>query len=212
MPSSMDFTTSANCFFSSPFQRQQFFDRHVSGPSVGALRQRSTCVTIRVGRAGTASSSAAPTNRSIAPLICTPLPQLLATAAPPNSVMSSRRGMCPMRLETGDRIVVKRADWKGRLEKKVMSALGQKHMCGAKGDVRFSPKSDHVHCKRLLPLCANSGHCMLYSNTSSAHPTSVLGTLRPSALAVLRLIYSSTFVDCCTGSSAGLSPLRIRPV
>ena len=43
-----------------------------------------------------------------------------------------------MRLETGDRIVVKRADWKGRLEKKVMSALGQKHMCGAKGDVRFA--------------------------------------------------------------------------
>src|SRR5262245_12798292 len=53
--------------------------------------------------------------------------------------MSSRRGMCPMRLETGDRIVVKRADWKGLLEKKVMSALGQKHMCGAKGDVRFTP-------------------------------------------------------------------------
>src|SRR5262249_24933499 len=110
--------------------------------------------------------------------------------------MSSRRAMCPMRLETGDRIVVKRADWKGRLEKKVMSALGQKHMCGAKGDVRFTPKS---------------GHCPLYSNTSSARLTSVLGTLRPSALAVLRLIYSSTFVDCCTGSSAGLLPLEIRP-
>src|SRR5262249_11303956 len=56
--------------------------------------------------------------------------------------MSSRRGMCPMRLETGDRIVVKRADWKGPLEKKVMSALGQKHMCGAKGDVRFGPRAD----------------------------------------------------------------------
>src|SRR5262249_49439889 len=82
--------------------------------------------------------------------------------------MSSRRGMCPMRLETGDRIVVKRADRKGRLEKKVMSALGQKHMCGAKGDVRFTPKSGHVQCKRLCPLWAKSGHCLLYSNTSSA--------------------------------------------
>jgi len=73
-----------------------------------------------------------------------------------------------MRLETGDRIVVKRADRKGRLEKKVMSALGQKHMCGAKGDVRFTPKSGHVQCKRLCPLWAKSGHCLLYSNTSSA--------------------------------------------
>jgi hypothetical protein len=52
----------------------------------------------------------------------------------------------------------------------------------------------------------------IYSNTSSARPISVLGTLRPSALAVLRLMTSSTFVDCTTGKSAGLSPLRIRPV
>jgi hypothetical protein len=30
----------------------------------------------------------------------------------------------------------------------------------------------------------------------------------PSALAVLRLSTSSTLMDCCTGRSAGLSPLK----
>src|SRR5262245_41070436 len=37
------------------------------------------------------------------------------------------------------------------------------------------------------------------------------GTSRPSAFAVLRLMISSTFVDCWTGRSAGFSPLRMRP-
>jgi quinol monooxygenase YgiN len=40
----------------------------------------------------------------------------------------------------------------------------------------------------------------------------VIGTVRPRALAVLRLRISSTFVDCWTGRSAGFSPFRIRPV
>jgi hypothetical protein len=39
-----------------------------------------------------------------------------------------------------------------------------------------------------------SGHRQTYSITSSARPISVLGTFRPSALAVLRLITSSNFV------------------
>ena len=51
-----------------------------------------------------------------------------------------------------------------------------------------------------------------HSITSSARPSNVIGTVRPSALAVLRLMISSTFVDCWTGRSAGFSPLRIRPV
>src|SRR5262249_21241149 len=51
-----------------------------------------------------------------------------------------------------------------------------------------------------------------HSITSSARASSVGGTSRPSALAVLRLIISSTFVACCTGKSAGFSPLRIGPV
>src|SRR5262249_38008559 len=51
-----------------------------------------------------------------------------------------------------------------------------------------------------------------HSITSSARPSSGSGTIRPSALAVFRLMISSTFVDCWTGKSAGCSPLRTRPV
>src|SRR5215813_249085 len=51
-----------------------------------------------------------------------------------------------------------------------------------------------------------------HSITSSARPISGSGTVRPSALAVLRLRISSTFVDCTTGRSPGFSPLRMRPV
>jgi hypothetical protein len=35
--------------------------------------------------------------------------------------------------------------------------------------------------------------------------------LRPSVLAVLRLIHSSNLIDWITGRSAGLAPLRIWP-
>jgi ferredoxin len=51
-----------------------------------------------------------------------------------------------------------------------------------------------------------------YSISSSARPDSGSGTVMPSALAVLRLMKNSTFVACRTGRSAGLSPLRTRPV
>src|SRR5262249_7922106 len=49
-----------------------------------------------------------------------------------------------------------------------------------------------------------------HSITSSARASSVGGTSRPSALAVLRLMTSSYFGGVCTGRSAGFSPLRIR--
>ncbi len=51
-----------------------------------------------------------------------------------------------------------------------------------------------------------------HSITSSARPSSESGTVRPRALAVLRFMISSTFVDCMTGKLAGFSPLRIFPV
>src|SRR6516225_4586458 len=50
-----------------------------------------------------------------------------------------------------------------------------------------------------------------YSIISSARPDRGSGMVMPSALAVLRLMISSTFVDCTTGRSAGFSPLRMRP-
>ena len=48
--------------------------------------------------------------------------------------------------------------------------------------------------------------------TSSAVAKSASGTVRPSALAVLRLMTRSNLVGCTTGRSAGLVPLRIFPV
>jgi hypothetical protein len=63
-------------------------------------------------------------------------------------------------------------------------------------------------------VCNRGGQWWLraYSITSSARASSEGGKVRPSALAVLRLRANSTFVTRCTGRSAGLSPLRIRPV
>ena len=107
-----------------------------------------------------------------------------------------------------------------------MSALGQKRtcaaqqadvrfgskadMCSAKRHVRFTPNSGHVQRNQRCPLCANSGHRTAYSITSSARASSEGGTVRPSALAVLRFITSSYLVGACTGRSLGFSPLRMR--
>src|SRR5580704_3623554 len=51
-----------------------------------------------------------------------------------------------------------------------------------------------------------AGHSM----TSSASNCNDTGTSRPSALAVCILITKSNLVGCCTGSSLGFSPLRMR--
>src|ERR1700746_3284523 len=49
-----------------------------------------------------------------------------------------------------------------------------------------------------------------HSITSSALASRAIGTLKPNALAVLRLMANSYFVGCCTGKSDGFSPFRIR--
>src|SRR5262249_58738189 len=51
-----------------------------------------------------------------------------------------------------------------------------------------------------------------YSITSSARASSVGGMVRPSVIAVLKLITRLYLVACWTGRSAGLAPLSIRPV
>jgi hypothetical protein len=48
-----------------------------------------------------------------------------------------------------------------------------------------------------------------YSITSSARARMDSGTVRPSVLAVLRLMISSNFVGCSTGISAGSAPFKI---
>src|SRR4051794_22974311 len=50
-----------------------------------------------------------------------------------------------------------------------------------------------------------------YLITSVARASRDGGTVRPSALAVLRLITSSNLLGCRTGRSAGLVPFRILP-
>src|SRR5262245_65152447 len=49
----------------------------------------------------------------------------------------------------------------------------------------------------------------LHSITSSARASTVAGTSRPKALALLRLITISNLVGCSTGKSAGVAPFKI---
>ena len=79
------------------------------------------------------------------------------------------------------------------------------HSC----DVRSTPKSGHHLSLSGCPLCAKSGHPAPHSITSSARASSEGVTVRPSAFAVVRLITIANLVDCRTGRSAGLAPLRI---
>ena len=51
-----------------------------------------------------------------------------------------------------------------------------------------------------------------YSITSSARASSVGGTVRPSALAVFRLIANSYFTCACTGRLVGFSPRSMRSI
>jgi hypothetical protein len=65
----------------------------------------------------------------------------------------------------------------------------------------------------LPPLCAITGREQMqqtasYSISSSASASSVDGTVRPSAFAVVRLMMRSNLVGCSTGRSAGFAPRR----
>ena len=72
-------------------------------------------------------------------------------------------------------------------------------MSGAARDVRFGPKADSCTAAKNV-----------YSITSSAMAITPGGMVRPSDLAVLRLITRSYLVGCWTGNSATFAPLRIR--
>ena len=61
-----------------------------------------------------------------------------------------------------------------------------------------------------VPKRRSSAASRSHSITSSARPSSVGGTSRPSAFAVLRLITSSNFSGASTGSSLGFAPLKMR--
>jgi hypothetical protein len=81
--------------------------------------------------------------------------------------------------------------------------------------VRFAPIASEPSHRSESPRCAKSGcehpqRGSPYSITASARASRPGGMVRPMARAVLRLITSSNLVDCRTGRSAGLAPLRIR--
>ena len=65
-------------------------------------------------------------------------------------------------------------------------------MCSAKRHVRLRPIADMCGAKSDVRLVPIADIRQTYSITSSARPISVLGMLRPSALAVLRLRIIST--------------------
>jgi transposase len=64
----------------------------------------------------------------------------------------------------------------------------------------------HAH---FVPIPAVSRCSKSYSITSSARSRNDSGTVRPSALAVVRLMTSSNLVGCSTGISADFAPRRI---
>jgi hypothetical protein len=77
--------------------------------------------------------------------------------------------------------------------------------------VRFTPKSRHQLTSLECPL-RPIADITLYSITSSARESTASGIVRPSAFAVLRLMTNSNLTGCVMGRSAGLAPLRTRPV
>jgi hypothetical protein len=95
------------------------------------------------------------------------------------------------------------------------SAVGQKpalphHNMGVCFDLRQRTLSIVLS---VAPWCQDWTHASQQTHycsiTSSARTSRVVGTARPSAFAVLRLIASSYLVGACTGRSAGFAPLRI---
>ena len=81
-----------------------------------------------------------------------------------------------------------------------------------------APTGERVDFGRVLPeLEESEGGCeegaaltgLGHSITRSARSRSDGGIVRPSILAVLRLMISSNLLGCSTGKSPGLTPLRI---
>src|ERR1700738_1731198 len=72
------------------------------------------------------------------------------------------------------------------------------------------PPESNIEAATLADSCTTAKKKHGYSITSSAIARSCGGILRPSALAVLALMTNSTLVDCVTGRSRGVSPLRMR--
>jgi hypothetical protein len=92
-------------------------------------------------------------------------------------------------------------------------SLNQKCAWRAKFGIFFPAQMPKIFLQQYRPRTDSrtATNKQRHSITSSALTRSVLGTLRPSAFAVLRLMTNSNLVGSTTGRSDGLAPLRIRP-
>src|SRR5262249_12586139 len=97
--------------------------------------------------------------------------------------------------------------------------LASKFATGPAADTQASPPSSSQHrllrARRQRPRSRRAAEkrdevASLHSITSSAATSSLSGTVKPSALAVLRLRVVSYLVGAWTGRSAGLAPRRMR--
>jgi hypothetical protein len=106
----------------------------------------------------------------------------------------------------------------GIREANVMSSVGQKRFKRDVGVESALPQTADIGRRgRQVRSVPQPDSCTAtkqhhYSITSSAVASNVGGTVRPSILAVSALITSSNLLDCTTGRSPGLEPLRMRPM
>ena len=94
---------------------------------------------------------------------------------------------------------------------KVCKSVGEGTFAGTRGKGEVAPIPDLPATDPERGGSPSAAIHLSYSMTSSARARIDGGTVRPSALAVLRLTTSSKVVGCCTGRSDGLAPLRILP-
>ena len=103
-----------------------------------------------------------------------------------------------------------------RAEVKFLRATRQKPALPRRSiAVRFAPNKQtprrRVRCDAKCQKLTRAVQQIHHSITSSARIIRGKGTSTPSALAVLRLMTSSSLVACWNGRVAGFSPLRICP-
>jgi len=84
--------------------------------------------------------------------------------------------------------------------------------CGVSDQCPLYPRKRTCAVQLRMSTLGHKRTCASYSITSSARESTSAGMVNPSARAVLRLMTSSNLVNCRTGRSAGLAPLRTRAV
>jgi hypothetical protein len=120
---------------------------------------------------------------------------------------------CTKGARLGQRRGAKRGTW--RIGPHIVVAALE---CIATGRVKFCGAKTYAWSMSALPPKADMYSAMsalchkrtwrIYSITSSARASSEGGTVKPSALAVFRLIASSNLVGACTGRSLRLAPFE----